>query len=721
MNAVARALAWRRQAIGRELWAGLLGLLSWLLPGAMLVWRVGMPVWLAIAAAIGFCFAAWRGHAIRTRHDTQWLIRQLDSRLPDLEDSSDLLWRSPAALSRLQQLQRQRITARIERMPAPDLRRPWPKARIGLSWLSAGLLSVLVLYWPAPGASPPVQNQTAAAAVRAAALPVTLQGVQVRITPPAYTGLPVRRQVALAARFPEGARLHWQLRFQPEPASAELVFFDGLRLPLRRQDGQWLATRVMADSDVYRIEADGAPLPPGKWQRLDATPDQPPVIRVLQPARSLELLTAGQSQWRLVFEAEDDHGLGQAELELQLAQGSGENIEFKRMVQALSGRGSDTRRRFEHRVDLSALGMQAGDDLIAQFRIVDRRQPRPNESRSSSFILRWPTADDTQATGIEGMLKKVAPAYFRSQRQIIIDTEKLLAQRGKLDAETFAIRSDTIGVDQRLLRLRYGQFLGEESEGGRAHAPAPGGPEEHEDHDEHSDHDSHAATQADDHDHAHQQQEKPKAGGGSESILEQFGHTHDIPEAATLLDPETKRLLRAALNEMWQAELHLRTAEPKKALPYEYRALDYIKQVQQASRIYLAKVGNNLPPVDESRRLSGDTAGYAHPLDSLTVATPDDAPLLAFWQTLTADATGRPDYAALRRWLAEHPARVPDPLGLKVAMAELQANPDCRACRHTLQRLLWPVLPDVPAVPQARPVPASDDAYRKALQQERRR
>lgn len=720
MNAVTRAQSWRRQAIARELSAGLLVLLPWLLPCIALVRRFGMPAWLAIAAAIGFCFAAWRGHAIRTRHDTHWLIRQLDSRLPDLEDSSDLLWRSPAALSRLQQLQRQRITARIERMPAPDLRRPWPKARIGLSWLLAGVLSLLVWYWPAPGASPPAQSQTAAAAVSAAALPVTLQGAQLQITPPAYTGLPVRRQAALAARFPEGARLHWRLRFQPETTSAELVFFDGLRLPLRRQDGQWLATRVMADSDVYRIETDGAPLPPGKWQRLDATPDQPPAIRVLQPARSLELLTPGQRQWPLVFEAEDDYGLGQAELELQLAQGSGENIEFKRMTQVLSGRGSATRRRFEHRVDLSGLGMQAGDDLIAQFRIVDRRQPRPNETRSSSFILRWPTADDTQATGIEGMLKKVVPAYFRSQRQIIIDTEKLLTQRGKLDAETFAIRSDTIGVDQRLLRLRYGQFLGEESEGGRAHTPAPDGKDSHEGHDDHDDHDAPEAAPADDHDHG-QRQEKPKAGGASESILEQFGHTHDIPEAATLLDPETKRLLRAALNEMWQAELHLRTAEPKKALPYEYRALDYIKQVQQASRIYLAKVGNNLPPVDESRRLSGKTAGYAHPLDALAAATPDDAPLLAFWQALTAGMAVQPDYPALRRWLAEHPTRVPDPLGLKVALAELQANPDCRDCRRTVQRLLWPVLPDVPAVPQARPMPASDDAYRKALQQERRR
>ena len=232
MNAMARALSWRRRALGRELMAGLLGLLPWLLACIALVWRFGMPVWLGIALAIGFGAVARRAHVILARHDTRWLIRQLDGRLPDLEDSSDLLWRPHAALNPLQQLQRQRITARIERMPAPDLRRPWPTARIGLSWLLAGLLSALALYWPAPGAPSPARSQAASAPGNAAVLPVRLQEAQLRITPPAYTGLPVRRQAALTARFPEGARLHWQLRFQPEPISAELVFFDGLRLPL---------------------------------------------------------------------------------------------------------------------------------------------------------------------------------------------------------------------------------------------------------------------------------------------------------------------------------------------------------------------------------------------------------------------------------------------------------------------------------------------------------
>src|SRR5690606_23050318 len=91
--------------------------------------------------------------------------------------------------------------------------------------------------------------------------------------------------------------------------------------------------------------------------------------------------------------------------------------------------------------------------------------PNAQPGHSPSLILRLPSEAEQQASDLEGAIKKVLPAYFRSQRQIIIDAEALIAQRRSLDAERFVLRADAIGVDQRILRLRYGQFLGEESEG----------------------------------------------------------------------------------------------------------------------------------------------------------------------------------------------------------------------------------------------------------------
>jgi hypothetical protein len=718
MTAMQKAENWRKQAIVREVAILALILVPIVAVSCTLLWRLA-GFWPAVLPAC-LVFAIGLAWALRiaARHDRRWLIRQLDKNVPELEDSSDLLWRPEAALSLLQSLQNQRIIARIEQLPALDLRRSWPKARLAVLWLLALMLVAAIIFWHTSKLLPgsPVGNPLTRAEAETG--PVKLLAAQLKITAPAYTGLPVVTGTALHAKFPEASRLQWQLRFQPQPTSAELVFFDGQRIPLQQQGDAWTASRVMAESDVYRIEIDSLPLPPGKWQRLDAIKDQAPVVRTLLPDRSLSLVAPGQTRWPLQFEAEDDYGLGNAEIEIQLAQGSGENIEFKSIIRTMTGQGNAASKRFAGNLDLAELGMQIGDDLIVQFRIKDRRQPTANETRSSSFILRWPSEDTVETTGVEGLLKKVMPAYFRSQRQIIIDTEKLLAQRSKLDAVTFEIRSDTIGVDQRLLRLRYGQFLGEESEGVRSAAKPEAGQESGSDGGS-AEEQGHSAD--DGHDHGDGKSKAKTASSGNQAVLEQFGHTHDIPEAATMLDPETKALLRAALNEMWQAELHLRTAEPKKALPYEYRALALIKKVQQASRIYLARVGSELPPIDESRRLSGDRTGYVASKDGLAAATADDAPLLRFWQILSNGEGETPDYAALRQWLAKHPARVPDALGLKVALAELQSRPDCLSCRESLMAQLWPVLPKVPAVPQSRNLPEADDVYRKALQQERER
>jgi len=711
MTALDKVARWRSQAIRREGVILALILFPVLALAGVLLWRlVGLWPALALAGAVMASATVWLWR-IAARHDRHWLIRQLDSRVSELDDSSDLLWQPESALNALQGLQKQRVASRIGQLPVLDLRRPWPKTGLAALWLFSLLLLAVIAFWPTAKFLPgtPLNRLPDSAASEAG--PVKLLASQLKITAPAYTGVPVAVGTALQAKFPEGSRLQWQLRFQPQPTSAVLVFFDGRRIALNNQDGIWSAARVMTESDVYRIEIDALPLPPGKWQRLDAIKDQAPIVRVLEPDRSLSLVSTGQTHWTLQFEAEDDYGLGAAEIEIQLAQGSGENIEFTSAIRTLNGQGGKTRQRFSARLNLAEQGMQAGDDLIVQFRIKDRRQPTANETRSSSFILRWPLEDTVEATGVEGLLKKVMPAYFRSQRQIIIDTEKLLTQRSKLDAETFAIRSDTIGVDQRLLRLRYGQFLGEESEGGRQ-APEPkkeDGAVEEQHHAE------------DGHDHSDEPAKPKTAAAKNQAVIEEYGHIHDIPEAATLLDPETKKLLRAALNEMWQAELHLRTAEPKKALPYEYRALDFIKKVQQSSRIYLAKTGNQQPPIDETRRMTGDLTGYVASKDGLAAATADDAPLLAFWQVLSNAEGGAPDFAALRQWLLKHPARVPDALGLKVALAELQSRPECLSCRESVLRQLWPVLPQVPAVPQSRSQPQSDDGYRKALQQERER
>ncbi|MEH6420538.1 hypothetical protein [Pseudomonas sp. CGJS7] len=725
MSASSRLRAWLRSARWRRgvdsaatlaPWAVVIGWAVGRCCGSSWGWAAGLS---GLALTLAF---AWR-RALGL--DTQWLLRRLNALRSDMDDSADLLFAREDELNGLQRLQQTRLRQRIETAPQTDLRPPWSRRRLALSAMFAALALAAIALWPAQ--PPPQALDRLSPAPPSVAVPgqPRLTEQSLRVDPPAYTGLPPRNEPTLEGRVAEASRLRWTLRFQPQPAAVALVFHDGQRLPLQRDGDNWSAQRVLLKSALYRIEAAGASAASArKLYRIDVTADRPPQLRVLEPERGLTLLSAGQKAWPLNFEASDDYGVAaDARLRITLAQGSGENITFREQFLSLRGSGPAKLRRYAHRLDLAALGFAVGDDLIVQLQVQDNRAPTPQIALSPSLILRWPADLGSEATGVEGLVKTTLPAYFRSQRQIIIDAEALIAQQRKLDAERFVKRSDEIGVDQRLLRLRYGQFLGEEAEG-EPKLPTNDSEDAHAEGD-HAEGEAHANEAGhDDHDHGSAPAAAPVFGQEG-SVLEQYGHTHDHAEAATLLDPETRKLLKAALDQMWQSELHLRQGHPRQALPYAYKALGFIKQVQQASRIYLARVGPELPPIDETRRLSGKREGLARRGDELGAATAADPTLAALWRDLepsaNAKASAAIDYTALERWLREHDERVPDPLAFAAALSALREQPDCASCRARLRALLWPLLPRPAAAVRPRDSgDALDRRYFEALQQERR-
>ena len=745
----------------------------WLVLIAAAGWRFGSVTWavaLTLLAAVACIGAAWRAAG---RLDPRWLARKLDQQRADMEDSTSLLLHPDRVSGPLQRLQVARLRQRMENTQAPDLRAPWRSGLLLASFVLAGACIAAVLLWPPrPSARNPAPAATANARARPT-LPPKLIAATIDIRPPAYTGLPERRIDTLQAKVPERSTLRWRLRFDPEPTRAgsmragstqagstpagstpaeptrvELVFVDGTRLPLQRGNSGWTAQRRIDESALYRLSIDGSDSPSAPLHRIDAVADLPPQLRALQPTSYLTVLDPGQRSWALAFDARDDYGLAaSAQLRITRTEGSGEQITTKEQVLTLRGQGNATRKRFSHRVGLAALGMVAGDDVIVRLSVSDRRAPGPQTVHSPSFILRWPAEDSAETGGLDGLVKKTLPVYFRSQRQIIIDAEALLKEKPRLGADTYVERSDAIGVDQRLLRLRYGQFLGEESEGmptqqlmptndaGDEHAGGNGHEDEHADDGEQQEQSASAADAGQDgHGHGPEPQ-REAVFGEPEAVLERFGHTHDHAEAATLLDPETRKLLKAALDEMWQSELNLRTGRPDLALPYANRALGFIKQVQQSTRIYLPRVGTELPPVDESRRMGGDREGLGDRADLLGEAIAEDPVVAEAWRALapvgTTDAAAL-DLDALRRRLDDRDTRdetarardnADDPGGDRLALAAaidaLQREPGCAACRERLRALLWPVLVRPPAAPGARPAAGRPgDAYLDALGRE---
>lgn len=685
---------------------------------AALGWRLfGMPGLLACTALGVAGLAAFALHRMRP-FDRGWLIGQLDARLPQFEDSSALLFHDGTTVSGLAALQRNRLLARLPQAEQVDLSPDWSLRAMAVTGVTCALLILAIVAWPDTGQAAKTPPPDAAAS--AVAGPPRIAAARLRITPPAYTGLPVREQTALDARVPQGSRIEWAVGFAPRPASAALTFPDSVPIALTRDAARWTASRTIDAPALYRIEAPG--LARQRLNRIDVVADAPPEVRADDPDSQLLIVRPGQTRWTPVFEATDDYGvLPAATLRITVTQGDGENITFTQRTAALTGSGPARARRFSTTLDLTREGMAPGSDLIVQLVVSDNRAPDRQVVEGPSVILRWPS-DLALADGLDGMAQPVMPAYFRSQRQIIIDAEALIAQRRRTAPDQFVDRSNALGNDQAQLRLRYGQFMGEEAEGGGGglalptnDAPArPALPT--------NDTPPLRPPPADDHaGHGHAEGEHPVEPGSPEAVLAQYGHAHDTGEASTLFDPGTRSTLAQALDAMWGSERALRQGQPEQALPFAYQALELLKEAQQATRIFLPRTGSNLPPIDLSRRLSGDRDGIV--ADALTRSTPspiDTVPIEA-WRALE-ERPGSGQVAplplgALERWVRENRGRLSDPLALTAAIDTVRNEPDCLACRRRLRALLWTALERPSATVRRREAPsARGRRYLDALQ-----
>ncbi len=692
--------------LGRVRRLGLIEAALWVLPAWALLRFAPAPLpalWTDVVALLALLGIAGLRHRQRS---ASWLAQRLNRRLPSFEDSAGLLF-TPGT-SALAALQRQRLEQRLPRvtLAALDLRAhsPW--------MLLPVLLAAAVLLVPAQrmDASNPTRSAAAPTAVSDAPLgPPQLLSTEVRIAPPRYTGLPEATQAALDIEAVTGSRIDWALQIEPAPTSAALVFIDGRRMELALADQRWRGSDTPVASSRYRIEIDGVVQGLDEAAaRLELKPDAPPQIRVRRPGQTLNIVDSA-APMELDIEASDDFGLGAAELLLTLAKGDGELVEVSEQRLALRGDGDARSRRYLRRLDLGALGFETGNDLILRVEVLDSLGQR---ARSPSYILRWPKLRDTEGEGVEGFVQRTLPAYFRSQRQIIIDTEALIAERAALARERLLARSDSIGVDQRLLRLRYGEFLGEEVE-----TEGPLLPEGH--------------SLDDGHGHA-----DPANFGDANALLRAYGHAHDQEEGTTLFDPVTRERLRSALREMWQSELHLRMGDPVAALPYQYRALDLIKQIQQASRIYLARVGLELPPIMFSRRLTGDRSTAVRPADPLRAAERGDEAVGQLYAALAGRGWGIGDSGlvggeadgeaalspdaldAFEAWLSEQP--IESTLDLRERFDRVQRDPACRDCRAALASSLWQRLAPPPQGARSRAgLDASGEAWLRALEDAR--
>jgi hypothetical protein len=619
-------------------------------------WLAGAVPWCVLPSIPGLL--AWAGLVafdalrLRQRAGRDW-ARWLDDAVPEFEDSSALLANATTPVA---QLQRERMLVRLQASLSPQRMRGIARERVpaGYGW-TAGSVLIAALAWGAGTLGHAVPG--AAAPLRATAAVPTAPELLVRVAPPKYTGAAPIESGPRDLLVPEGSVVHWCLK-NPQAGAAVVELSDGRTL----QPGGDCASLAATESLFWRWR--------GTRYNLRVTPDQPPEITVSAPNEMVHELRMDAQSAAMAVTVRDDYAVSRATLHLTLARGSGENIRFSDRELPLPASPDPRVRAWSKQWLLSELGMEPGDELYFFVRATDNAQ-RAHSVQSATYTLRLPApaaAAEDESTALPTLVK---PESLRSQRQIIIDTEQLVADmKGarKPDAAAVRERSEAIASDQAALRRRYGQFLGEES-------TLFGG----------ADHD-------DDHD------------GGKHDVLHEFGHAHDQPENATLFDDATKKVLRRALGAMWDAEKSLRAIIPAGALPPEHTALDAIKELQQADRIYLHKTAFTPPAIKEEKRMSGDVVGassYKREQQAPGEAVPEqvrelvqslalDAALPALWSRTAHD------------WVREHIANDEQRLAAQRAIQDVADG--CVPCRASLRAWLRGAVAQAPVLLQARPV-----------------
>jgi hypothetical protein len=626
------------------------------------VWPAGRP-WL-IAAGVGVVLiAAWQLWPLRHLGPTT-VARRLDRQFAELEDSTGLLL-EPTEPNLLGQLQQAHVAQQLSQLMASGaglLPFSFRKSLLitGLLLASAGLLT---LVRPAQQAAAPAsvavhftpdptQKPTAAG-------PARITNVRLLVTPPAYTRRAAFVPAQASFQCPQGSRVRWVVEVNRAVQPAPVLEIGGQRRPLQPVAGQpraFFAEQTLAAPALYRLRYAGQV---SDDYAIDVRPDQVPVVRIQTP-KPYTLIAAIGTKPEVPVRAtlRDDYGLSRAELVITVAQGQGEAVKFKEVRRNLSAAlgGQPTQGTLSNLLSLPKLGMTYGDEL---YFYIQARDNHGQSARSDTYLVQWQdTAAATSALDM-GMGVNTAPAYFRSERQIIIDTEKLIAERKKLTHAEFTNRANALGFDQQSLRLRYGKFLGEESEkgmgvtAGPSHspiaededAPAAAEPAHSPIADEHDEHDGH--------DHSHTAT-PPRPGtlgsqtAETDALMDPYIHKHDDAETADFLEPAVKAKLHAVLDEMWAAELRLRTGQPEAARPYEYRALRLLKEVQQQTRAYVKKAGVTPQPFPEATlRLTGELKGAAAPHLTGTVPAPAAQPAVrGALRWLAAAQAGQPGRAA---------------------------------------------------------------------------
>ncbi len=517
----------------------------------------------------------------------------LNLHFPEVQESCHLIIKPTDELSLLQKFQAEKVNRIIPTIPIPQISIKRLKLAI-VVFMSGILLSAIILNMSFNKKN----NQNTSLTIvnkpfkKDKLLPV-LKNLDLIINSPLYTGLKSVKQHQFSFKAIKSAKVKWIVTTNATAKKLAIVFNDKDFLSFKPQNKDstiWSAEKTLNKPGFYQVKIDDKF---SDFYQIEIIEDQPVNIKIISPKQQNTIIDFGEPQkLNIKVTLFDDFAIKEAFINATIASGKGEGVSFKERNIAFNENIFGKQLTLNKLIDLSFLGLKPGDEL---YFFISAKDNYGQQSRSDAYsVAIQDTSELMSMAGLVGGVNLV-PEYFRSQRQIIIDTEKLLRERESITNEDFKNRSNNLGIDQKLLRLRYGKFLGEESE---TNIGEIAGAEEHHDGDGHN----------------HSKNNDEEKFGDVKAIMDQYAHKHDNSEDATFFEPTQKAKLKATLTEMWNAELRLRTFKTTNALPFEYKALRLLKDLQQSSRAYVGKTVVKTTLLKEEKRLTGELNKITEPL-----------------------------------------------------------------------------------------------------------
>ncbi len=587
--------------------------MGWL---ATLLAALTIMLWLVIELPRG---------ALKQLH-TETVLLYLNQQFPILQHSAQLLTQPVQAEALLKTLQRERAEQALQTLlddPQVQLLPAYPWQSAGWANLCVAVLIGALIVAPGYfnlkiGLSP---EQTALPGNSETLLQIqpaqaSIERILVTIAPPAYTRQADIQQTGLDISAVKGSTVTWQLTLSHPEQSYFLQLAGQPDIAFERQGDDIVLTQQVTRSGVYHISDKQGII--GSIHSIAVIADDEPKIRITEPTTTITTFAkTAQPAPVLSAQINDDFGISKVDILASVAKGSGESVKFRdEIFQFDTIEREPGMWRVEKQWDFSQLDMEPGDEIYFTVRAWDNRAPAPQMSRSETKILRWLDDEEALAMG-DGILIDFMPEYFKSQRQIIIETKQLIAERDILSDAEFAATSRSLGQSQSDLKLKYGQYLGDEFDDGSGghqmeddvaspHVDVKDG--DHNDEEEHDDSPQVAAgnNALAHHDHGAEPESHETDKSGYQQVIEAYGHSHGDTDVGVMNALSPKALMKRAIAFMWDAELQLLLGEPERALPHEENALTYLNRARKAERIYIKRLGFEPPPVTEKRRYQGD-------------------------------------------------------------------------------------------------------------------